>query len=328
MGNINLQELIDQVMGMAKDSMEMRKKLSAGSQLSGNDITQMRNNAIDDDLRKQRGILELQNQKNTGLANVQSVKNEGSLDVAGMRSSGNRSSSGSASGGGGEDGDKLIIEMIKANPTMTADDVLEARKKLRMSAPADLSKYETPDTDKMVNMSDAEFRDNMTKINPDNGRRGVGYIEDANGGNQIRVIDNEVYGGREISAARRALSAPVVVAPGSGNDLSGDNMSKRFDYQKNIPAAPIIPSSQPADPVRSILSPGDEATPYQMQNRKKLDSILSTPSRLIQQPKEEMKKKRAALMADMDTWGKQGLTTDQINKNAWSKHRDYLSSQQ
>lgn len=55
---IDLKNLIDQVLGMARDSMDMKKRKFAMEDLSGNDLTQQRNYEIQKELNKQHGQME------------------------------------------------------------------------------------------------------------------------------------------------------------------------------------------------------------------------------------------------------------------------------
>jgi len=55
---IDLKNLIDQVLGMARESMDMKKRKFAMEDLSGNDLTQQRNYEIQKELNKQRGQME------------------------------------------------------------------------------------------------------------------------------------------------------------------------------------------------------------------------------------------------------------------------------
>jgi len=73
---LNLQALIDEVLGLARESMKQKNN---ANYVSGHDQTQARNNAIDDDLRKHRFAMEKQGLSNTGLENVQTLKNTGDL---------------------------------------------------------------------------------------------------------------------------------------------------------------------------------------------------------------------------------------------------------
>jgi hypothetical protein len=87
MANLNLQALIDQVLGITQEAWGMKKrKLDEG--LSGHEQTQLRNNKIDDELLKQRGALELQKQGNEASYARQGLANTGALDQAKERTAG------------------------------------------------------------------------------------------------------------------------------------------------------------------------------------------------------------------------------------------------
>ncbi|HBJ74504.1 MAG TPA: hypothetical protein DDY86_03070 [Syntrophaceae bacterium] len=87
MANLNLQALIDQVLGITREAWDMKKrKLDEG--LSGHEQTQLRNNKIDDELLKQRGAQELQEQGNEASLARQGLVNTGALEQAKERTAG------------------------------------------------------------------------------------------------------------------------------------------------------------------------------------------------------------------------------------------------
>lgn len=87
MGNLNLQALIDQVLGITREAWDMKKrKLDDG--LSGHEQTVQRNNKIDDELLRQRGAQELQAQGNEASLARQGLVNTGNLDVQKERTAG------------------------------------------------------------------------------------------------------------------------------------------------------------------------------------------------------------------------------------------------
>ena len=87
MGNLNLQALIDQVLGITREAWDAKKrKLDEG--LSGHEQTVQRNNKIDDELLKQRGAQELQAQGNAASLARQELVNAGDLAVERERTAG------------------------------------------------------------------------------------------------------------------------------------------------------------------------------------------------------------------------------------------------
>ncbi len=85
---IDLKNLIDQVLGMARDSMDMKKRKFAMEDLSGNDLTQQRNYEIQKELNKQRGQMEQTSLEGKNRLAEREMINSGALEQAKERTAG------------------------------------------------------------------------------------------------------------------------------------------------------------------------------------------------------------------------------------------------
>jgi hypothetical protein len=215
--NINLKDLIDQLMGMAKESIEYRrKKDEKPSWYGGNKDEEdywkaMRERNTQTELQK------LQNEGQRRYAPSERAPAERAADRSPARKELATKDNSSV---------ELLKEYMKANIGATPDDLKAAKKtfdEMTQQATPDVSAYdddaEATFNKKMVGMDDATFKRTVNDRNVP--LRGAGFIEVD--GKQTRVIGNEVYDPRGQSPTSEA----PVGRPGN-NDPGLDRAFKTF----------------------------------------------------------------------------------------------------